>query len=99
MTRRSHPSCCEELSDIVPHKGENCGGSDNRPPLRKPSGFCQCHGINSINIDPAKCVVKDLNTNALITSPGPGYGVNCVEWDPPKQVLEIKPKFEYFPRL
>lgn len=84
MAERSHPTCCEELSDIVLHKGESCGCSGDRPPLRKPSDFCQCHGINSINVDSAKCAVKDLNTNALITSLRPGYCMNCVEWDPTK---------------
>lgn len=62
----------------------------------KPSDFCQCHGINSTNMDSAK--LKDLNGDALITSLGPGYCVNSL-WDeiPPKQVLEIKAKFEYLP--
>lgn len=97
---RSRPTCCEELSDIVPHEGENCGCSDNRPPLRKPSDFCQCHGINSINAGSAKRVVKDLSANALVALPRPGYCTNSVlNGIPPKQVLEIKPKFEYFPRL
>lgn len=81
---RSHPPCCEELYGIAPRKGENCGCSEDRPPLRKPSDFCQCRGINSINVGSAKRVVKDLNTNALITSLRPGYGMNCVEWDPTK---------------
>jgi len=43
-------------------------------------------------------VVKDLSTNALVTS------LRCIAWIvlngiPPKQILEIKPKFEHFPRL
>lgn len=99
MTRISYPTYCKEIFDIVPYKGENCGCSDDRPPLRN-LGFCQCCGINSINVGSAKCVVKDLNANSLVTSLRPGCCINSVLNEiPQKQVLEIKPKFKCFARL
>lgn len=68
--------------------------------IKEPSDFYQCHSINSINVSSAKCVVTDLNANGLVTSLRPGYCINSVLNEiPPKQVLEIKPKFECFPRL
>lgn len=93
--KESSSSCREELSDTVPCNGENWDCSGDRSPLMKPSDFCRCHDINSTNIDSAKHVLKDLNRNALSASLGPGYLRNSVWNDiPPKQVLEIKTKFE-----
>lgn len=86
-------------SDIVPHEGENRSWSDDRLPLRKPSAFGQCHGINSKNIDSAQCAVRDLKANALVTHWDLGIAWIVLNGIPPKQVFEIKPKLEYFPGL
>lgn len=93
----THPAV--RSSDIVPHEGENRGWSDDRLPLRKPSAFGQCHGINSKNIDSAQCAVRDLKANALVTHWDLGIAWIVLNGIPPKQVFEIKPKLEYFPGL
>lgn len=79
-----------------PTQGTKLGLFCDRSPSMKPSDLCHCHGIHGTNKDSAK--LKDLNGSALIISLGPGYCMNSV-WNeiPPKQVLEVKTKFEYLP--